>query len=727
LIVAIAAVLLASSCSRPYVTEDPEKLAALDEAWDARKSWPPLGPVDYHVPLYATYLEGLRICLDPGHGGDAALKGYKRGPTEFREAVMDLGVARYLKGFLEAAGAEVLLTRDSDVEVGLDERTRIANEWGADLFLSIHHNAAGDPNVNRATTWFHAGPDYRPSNLDFARYLQQGLTDALRLPQVDGNPLKSDYLMYPGMGFAVIRQTHMTGCLTEASFFTNPYEEYRLEKDWYWKREAYGLFLGFARYVWAGIPKPELLAPEPGAHTPEKRPEIVFQARTGLEDRASWAADRPWILKESVRVTVDGRGIPAEFDEEKGTITARPPEPLKAGEHTVLAGYRNYNGNYAHPVPFTFVVDPPPETVVVTAEPPAIPPVPSAVARVRVKVFDQDREPVLDGTRVVVGAPAGTCEPPRGVTRDGEFLAYFSPPERPGASNLIAVAGGRFGAGEVDMKEFPDRSMVALFVLDASTGEPLAGVACSFSVDGTTREYETAPDGWGLALSDLSGSADASLGKEGYLPEEREAPLRLNDSWRADIALEPVLDGVLHGKTILLDARFGGDETGDVAKDGTTAAAWNLELARALSAGLRDAGATSILLRKKDETLTAEDRVERANRRRGADLYVRLAHGLPAEGSPELTVDIFPGSERGGRIASAFIERASRELGITNAGVEGVDDVEIHKSSMLAVGVEFRTMDYPGFAGRGRPDLIRAEAGVILRGLASYYGWSPDR
>jgi N-acetylmuramoyl-L-alanine amidase len=361
----------------------------------------------------------------------------------------------------------------------------------------------------------------------------------------------------------------------------------------------------------------------------------------------------------------------------------------------------------------------------IVVEPPAIPPDRRALARVRVQVRDADGEPVLDGTRVTTGASAGVCEPRRGVTRNGEFLCYYTPPERPVRAGMIAVSGGRFGAGELEVVDVPDRSMAVFLVTSASTEEPLAGVRCTISIGGATREVETAKDGWFLGFPDLVGRGNVSFRRRGYHDETVELSLHGGEAHQRAVSLRPVLDGVLHGKVILLDARFGGEETGEGAGDGSPAAAWNLKLARTVSEGLRRAGADPVLIREGDETVTAEERVERANRHRGADLYLRLAHGLFAAATPELAIDIYPGSERGGRIAFALAEQASAELGIGTSAVAGVDDVEIHKTRMQAVGVEFRTMDHPVFSGRDQHELIRAEAGAIVHGLSRYYGWSP--
>ncbi len=81
------------------------------------------------------------IVIDPGHGGKdlgAALPG---GGAE-KDAALDF--ARALRSELQdRLGARVILTRDSDTDVSMGHRSEIANEWGADLFLSIHFDAEG--------------------------------------------------------------------------------------------------------------------------------------------------------------------------------------------------------------------------------------------------------------------------------------------------------------------------------------------------------------------------------------------------------------------------------------------------------------------------------------------------------------------------------------------------------------------------------------------------------
>lgn len=301
-----------------------------------------IGDADHPVPPWAGYLEGIRILLDPGHGGDAHRRGYKRGPTGVREAEMNLRIARYLRDFLEHVGAEVRLTRDADVDVSLAERAEMANAWPADLFISLHHNAVdGRPQTNYTTVWYHGTVDRHPSSLDLARHLSDALHDALRLPRFVDVPLKSDQLMYQE-GFGVLRPVRVTAALTESSFFTHPPEEQRLRDPAYNLREAHGLFLGLARYAAAGLPRARLTGS--ATVSPDEPRELVFAVTDGLRDRKAWGHERRMILSDSIRATIGGRTLSSRHDDEAGTITVDLPA-LPAGSHVVELHFENMNKN----------------------------------------------------------------------------------------------------------------------------------------------------------------------------------------------------------------------------------------------------------------------------------------------------------------------------------------------------------------------------------------------
>ena len=96
-------------------------------------------------------LSVARIVLDPGHGGhDPGVNG-----NGINESELVLDVALKLKKLLEnAPGIQVVMTRETDVFIPLEQRTAIANREGADLFLSIHANASRNTKARGVETYF---------------------------------------------------------------------------------------------------------------------------------------------------------------------------------------------------------------------------------------------------------------------------------------------------------------------------------------------------------------------------------------------------------------------------------------------------------------------------------------------------------------------------------------------------------------------------------------------
>jgi len=81
------------------------------------------------------------IVIDPGHGGKDPGAAFPGGGSE-KDLALDL--ARALRSELQdRLGVRVILTRDSDTDVSLPRRSEVANEWGAELFVSVHFDAEG--------------------------------------------------------------------------------------------------------------------------------------------------------------------------------------------------------------------------------------------------------------------------------------------------------------------------------------------------------------------------------------------------------------------------------------------------------------------------------------------------------------------------------------------------------------------------------------------------------
>ena len=92
------------------------------------------------------------VVIDPGHGGEDS---GAVGPGGTEEKDITLSLARLLAARIEKKlGCTVLLTRDRDVFIPLEERTAFANRHGADIFISIHANAALNKHANGVETFF---------------------------------------------------------------------------------------------------------------------------------------------------------------------------------------------------------------------------------------------------------------------------------------------------------------------------------------------------------------------------------------------------------------------------------------------------------------------------------------------------------------------------------------------------------------------------------------------
>ena len=102
-------------------------------------------------------LTGIKVVIDVGHGGSdpgTVREGYKG--QDVYESDRNLALAFAVKEKLEAAGAEVILNRTTDVRITVDERGKMLKQEKPDFCLSIHHNSIGGyPNWDRFETFYY--------------------------------------------------------------------------------------------------------------------------------------------------------------------------------------------------------------------------------------------------------------------------------------------------------------------------------------------------------------------------------------------------------------------------------------------------------------------------------------------------------------------------------------------------------------------------------------------
>jgi N-acetylmuramoyl-L-alanine amidase len=199
-----------------------------------------------------------RVVLDPGHGGKDT---GATGPGGLREKDVTLDIARRVAPVLSAKGVQVVLTRDDDRFISLEERTARANAFGADLFVSIHCNAtekgarrgvetyvldtsrdelaarvaARENATTQAATAELASilgdlrlADQSQRSTRFAQLVERAASSAINARYGDS----VDAGVHTA-GFYVLVGADMPSVLLETSYISNPVEEQRLASEEY--------------------------------------------------------------------------------------------------------------------------------------------------------------------------------------------------------------------------------------------------------------------------------------------------------------------------------------------------------------------------------------------------------------------------------------------------------------------------------------------------------------
>lgn len=217
-----------------------------------------------------------KIVVDAGHGGKDPGATGRRGA---QEKDVNLAAAQELARLLKEEGTfEVLLTRNDDTFVPLADRSRLANEFGADLFISIHSNSspnakengfevyflsekATDPEAQRVADAENAslelegkskqdtqaelllGELAKTENLNAASELAAMAARAIaKRVDVPARGVKQ-------AGFYVLRGTHAPAILCEMAFISNAKEEVKLESRRFRRRMVDGVYAGILEYA----------------------------------------------------------------------------------------------------------------------------------------------------------------------------------------------------------------------------------------------------------------------------------------------------------------------------------------------------------------------------------------------------------------------------------------------------------------------------------------------
>ncbi len=178
----------------------------------------------------------VTVVIDAGHGGSE--KG-AIGCLGDEEKDINLKIAQQTAQLLKDRGYNVIMTREFDANVSLQDRVNIARENNADVFVSIHLNSIGDIPMNihknRGTAVFY----FNNNAKKLAEILENSVTGQAGTRN-DGVQTGS---------FAVIRPTDYVGVLVETAYMTNPLDSLLYTNDKFIKKAAKGIANGIIQYV----------------------------------------------------------------------------------------------------------------------------------------------------------------------------------------------------------------------------------------------------------------------------------------------------------------------------------------------------------------------------------------------------------------------------------------------------------------------------------------------
>ena len=228
------------------------------------------------TPYGHIWVRKLRIVIDPGHGGKDP---GARGIDGTLEKDINLKAALELARLLKKTGVfDVKLTRHNDTFVSLSKRSEIANQWKADLFVSLHSNAAKNPRDSGFETYFmsekasdpHAQrlAEFENSSINYESKFRQEAEVKMLLGELSKTEYVNASSEFAGLvsretggevnipdrgveqaGFYVLRGTHAPAILFEMGYLTNPQDERDLRSESFRQRLMRGLYTGIVEYA----------------------------------------------------------------------------------------------------------------------------------------------------------------------------------------------------------------------------------------------------------------------------------------------------------------------------------------------------------------------------------------------------------------------------------------------------------------------------------------------
>lgn len=183
------------------------------------------------------------VCIDAGHGDrDGGAVKTVNGVEVRVEKDDNLRMAMLLREALKAYDIEVVMTRDTDVYLGLSERAQIANAAGADVLISLHRNAyAGTAEVQGVEYWIH---NSRPA--DAESLAQKISAEVVKVGGMVNRGVKYGTIASSKENYAINREANMASMIIELGFISSEADNAALDEY----GEGYAKGMAKAVYEW---------------------------------------------------------------------------------------------------------------------------------------------------------------------------------------------------------------------------------------------------------------------------------------------------------------------------------------------------------------------------------------------------------------------------------------------------------------------------------------------
>lgn len=270
-------VMAEDSSAAPEKAENAQAPATQKPAAPAKPAAKELKPAVIHQGVESVARKKMRIMVDPGHGGkDPGAVRRKQ-----REKDWNLAVAKELYALLKKGGFEVRMTRDKDVFIPLSDRSKQANNFKADLFVSVHTNASKNSRANGFQVYFRSekatdkeaaevaaleneAMQYEEVHYNFVDALLQSLAKNEYINESSklAGYVRNAVFKQPGIGIAVNRNSSVRqanfyvlkgvnspAILVEMGYISSPKDRGRLSQAAVRKKMAQGLYNGIYNYA----------------------------------------------------------------------------------------------------------------------------------------------------------------------------------------------------------------------------------------------------------------------------------------------------------------------------------------------------------------------------------------------------------------------------------------------------------------------------------------------